>query len=64
LLGCPAGTTVTVPTELSAVTHMSLFLDCHECFLVAGFGVKLTAKILFLLIEYIEFLGNKKGTPV
>jgi len=31
LLGCPAITPVTVPTELSAVTHVSLFLECHEC---------------------------------
>ena len=31
LLGCPAITLVTVPTELSAVTHINLFLDCHKC---------------------------------
>jgi hypothetical protein len=31
LLGYPAITLVTVPTELSAVTHISLFLGCHEC---------------------------------
>jgi len=31
LFDCPAITLVTVPTELFAVTHMSLLLDCHEC---------------------------------
>jgi hypothetical protein len=36
LFGCPAITLVTVPTELSAVTHMRLFLDCHECLYAAG----------------------------
>jgi hypothetical protein len=36
LSGCPAITIVTAPTELSGVTHMSLFLDCHECLYVAG----------------------------
>jgi hypothetical protein len=32
LLGCPAFILVTVLTELSAVTYISLFLDCHKCF--------------------------------
>ena len=30
-LGCRAIPIVTEPTELSGVTYMSLFLDCHEC---------------------------------
>jgi hypothetical protein len=32
LLGFPTIIIFTVPSELSAVTHMSLFLDCRECF--------------------------------
>jgi len=31
LLGCPSITPVTIPTELSTVTHISLFIDCHKC---------------------------------
>ena len=36
LFSCPTTTQVTVLTELFGVTHMSLFLDCHECLLAAG----------------------------
>jgi hypothetical protein len=31
LVGYPASTLFNVETELSGVTHMRLFLDCHEC---------------------------------
>ena len=27
----PANTLVTIPTELSGITRMRLFLDCHSC---------------------------------
>jgi len=55
LFGFPASTLVTVPTELSAVTQTSLFLDYYKYLLAARFVVKLNAKNLFLLIESLEF---------
>jgi len=52
LLGCPAITPVTIPTELTAVTQVSLFLS--GMFINCRFSVKLTKK--FISVNWISWI--------